>query len=322
MSGRSRQLYELNILDRAHTEPLWSVRMSTGAQIGGSGHTSCSSASFWGLSHLLRVSLSESNKPPLMVKLYHFDKENFLSVFAFLPHALSYALLVSSCVLSPLFSYLWFFSACCFQLLVCVKIVFLIPPVMFFHFHFLTFIQLFSFSALDPFAFLSFTRTPPLLPTMSSRSLPFCPASPADMKTFQSNWCCLFWRASSLISVGSVCHCLRRCVSLSLSLLCVNIGEWETARPLCSYGIFTKLCTHESGRHESLLASRRRLSLFINLGWVLIQYRLSWHPSGRELPAPALCCLATLSSLAAAFHGFSCILSCQLCHDQCQHCRG
>lgn len=39
MSSTSMQWYELNILDSAHTEPLWSVRMSSGSQIGGSGHT-------------------------------------------------------------------------------------------------------------------------------------------------------------------------------------------------------------------------------------------------------------------------------------------
>lgn len=39
MWSTSRRLYELNILDCAHAEPLWSVRMSTGTQIGGSGHT-------------------------------------------------------------------------------------------------------------------------------------------------------------------------------------------------------------------------------------------------------------------------------------------
>lgn len=39
VSSTSRQLYELNILDSAHTEPLWSVGMSTGSEIGGSDHT-------------------------------------------------------------------------------------------------------------------------------------------------------------------------------------------------------------------------------------------------------------------------------------------
>lgn len=39
VSSTSRQLYELNIFDSAHTEPLWSVGMSTGSEIGGSDHT-------------------------------------------------------------------------------------------------------------------------------------------------------------------------------------------------------------------------------------------------------------------------------------------
>lgn len=76
------------------------------------------------------------------------------------PHTLSYAFLVSPSVLSLPFSYLiWFFSTCCFQLVVCVKIVFLLyPPPLLPLFYSLAFIfqllsNFFSSFVFDLFAF-------------------------------------------------------------------------------------------------------------------------------------------------------------------------
>lgn len=238
MLSTSRRLYELNILDSAHAEPLWSVRMSTGTQIGDSGHTPsvfqcvfecvCMCVCYAVFDTVITLS-SEGYHicfPSCFIVRGEKEREPFFSAKAFplwqrkvslcllFSHTLSYAFLVTPCVLSLRFSYLvWFLSTCCFQLVVCVKIVFALPlspilPV----FYISTLNQLFFLTLFfDLFAFLSFCclSSPSLY--ISSLSLPHLVPL--------SIW--LIWKPFKAIDVGmmaSLCASLSLYVSVSANV--------------------------------------------------------------------------------------------------------
>lgn len=132
----------------------------------------------------------------------------------------------------------------------------------------------------------SFICSPPSLSLLSPLPLAFTdPVNVTDMETFRSDWCCLFHQRSPF-SI-SVCECviISTCVS--------------TCACYISRHIWTKLCTHVSGIRR---VSPPAKPSYLRPGWVLIHYRWSWHPSGRELPAlyplsPPLCATRLRSHL-------------------------
>lgn len=131
---------------------------------------------------------------------------------------------------------------------------------------------------------MSFMYILPSPPPTSTVSLLFYPVltdaiNMTDMKAFYSNWCCWSYQAMCvLVSVSLfVYHYLYKCQHLQVKDISV---------PIMYISYLHKTARTWKWESSESLHQPRRLSLLINLCCVLIQYRSSWHPSGRELSRP------------------------------------